>query len=181
VFDDHHKPYGLTSLPSWYFSQVHKVHIHIQIKWPWGKFYKVGAKRTCCSLRRTRPSGAQAGAFRELAALGISQRSSTKNHRTVRCATGLYSETTSKSHLRPTVDCGWLRGSLQRQKSEDSLWQQVAPDCPVCHRIVRCTKRTKFFNGWLTWHAPDSEQYCVRCATRLFGVPIDREVSQRLE
>jgi hypothetical protein len=24
VFDVHHKPYGLTSLPSCYFSQVHK-------------------------------------------------------------------------------------------------------------------------------------------------------------
>jgi hypothetical protein len=38
-------------------------------------------------------SGAQAGAFRKLAALGFSQRSSTKIHRTIRCATRLSSET----------------------------------------------------------------------------------------
>jgi hypothetical protein len=30
VFEVHHKPYGLTSLPSECFYQVHKVHINIQ-------------------------------------------------------------------------------------------------------------------------------------------------------
>jgi hypothetical protein len=35
-------------------------------------------------------------------------------------------------------------------------------------------------NGWLTWHAPDSEQCHVRCTTGLSGVPIDSKVSQRL-
>ena len=58
-----------------------------------GQFYKFGAKPNCCSLWRTGLSdvhqtmfGAQAGALCELAALGNSQRSSTKIHRTVRCA-----------------------------------------------------------------------------------------------
>jgi hypothetical protein len=34
-----------------------------------------------------------------------------------------------------------------RQKSEDSLRCQIAPDCPVCHRTVRCHKKTEDFNG----------------------------------
>jgi hypothetical protein len=77
-----------------------------------GQFCKFGAKQTCCFLRRTglsgvlrTVSGAQAGALCELAPLGFSQRSSTKNHRTVRCATGLSGETTEQRSTSPTVDC----------------------------------------------------------------------------
>jgi hypothetical protein len=50
-------------------------------------------------------SGAQAGAPHELAALGFSQRSSTKIHQTVRYATGLSGETTEKLSTLPTVGC----------------------------------------------------------------------------
>jgi hypothetical protein len=45
VFDDHHKPYGLTSLPSGHFSQVHKVHINIKIKIPWGNSIRLEQNR----------------------------------------------------------------------------------------------------------------------------------------
>jgi hypothetical protein len=66
-------------------------------------------------------SGALSRALRDLTALGNSQRLPNKNHRTVRCATGLSGWTTSNDHLRPTVDCRGLLSSLQLQKSEDSL------------------------------------------------------------
>ena len=56
-----------------------------------GQFYKFEANQNCCSQWRTGLSGvhrvvfgALTKALRELAALGFSQRSSTKNHQTVR-------------------------------------------------------------------------------------------------
>jgi hypothetical protein len=51
-----------------------------------GQFYKFGAKWICTSLWRIGLSGAQAGAPSELTALGNSQRSLAKNHRTGRSA-----------------------------------------------------------------------------------------------
>jgi hypothetical protein len=79
-----------------------------------GQFYKFGAQQTCCSQWRTGLSDALDGALRELVALGFSRHSSTKNHRTVRCALGATIDSTN-GRLR---DCA---RSLQRQKSEDSL------------------------------------------------------------
>jgi hypothetical protein len=77
-----------------------------------GQFYKFEANQNCCSQWRTGLSGvhrivpsALAGALRELAALGFSQHSSTKNHRTDWCATGLSGETTKQRSTSPTVDC----------------------------------------------------------------------------
>jgi hypothetical protein len=43
VFDVHHKPRGLTSLPSHYLSQVHKVQHKLTKKLSWG-LNKIGAK-----------------------------------------------------------------------------------------------------------------------------------------
>jgi hypothetical protein len=57
-------------------------------------------------------SHALAGALRELAALGNSRRSSTKNHQTVRCASGLYGEPSvqrSIAGLRPQSEASELR------------------------------------------------------------------------
>jgi hypothetical protein len=72
VFDVHHKPYGLTSLPSECFYQVHKVHINIQRKCV-GKFYKVWTIQVLVQPVAHRTlSDAQAEAPRELAALGFS-------------------------------------------------------------------------------------------------------------
>jgi hypothetical protein len=85
-------------------------------------------------------SGAQAGALRELAALGISQRSSTKIYRTVRCATGLSGETMEQRSTSPNGRLRDCAHSLQYQKSEDSLRWQVAPNCPV-------PQKTEDFNG----------------------------------
>jgi hypothetical protein len=103
------------------------------------QFYQVWCKHTCCSQWRTGlsgvhriVSGALAGALPELAALGVSQRSSTKIHRTVRCVTGLSHVTTSNGHLRPTVDCVTTRAvcSARSQKT-------VCDD--RSHQAVRCT------------------------------------------
>jgi hypothetical protein len=71
-----------------------------------GQFYKFGAKQTCCSQWCTRLSGALAGALDELTALGNSRRSSTKNHRIVRCAIGLSGEPSVQWSTPPTIDCG---------------------------------------------------------------------------
>jgi hypothetical protein len=55
-------------------------------------------------VHRTMP-GALAEALRELVALGFSQRLSTKNHETVRCATRLSGETMEQRSTSTTVDC----------------------------------------------------------------------------
>jgi hypothetical protein len=79
-------------------------------------------------------SDALAGAPHELAALGFSQRSSTKNHRTIRCAIGLSDvpsdcpvSTRCNDRLRQQSTAGLRPQSV----AEDSLRRQVAPDCPV--------------------------------------------------
>jgi hypothetical protein len=68
-----------------------------------GQFYKFWAKQTCYSLRCTglsgvhlTLSGALARALSELAAHGNSQRSSAKNHWTVRCVSGPSGEPTKQ-------------------------------------------------------------------------------------
>jgi hypothetical protein len=71
-----------------------------------------------------------------------------QNHRFVRCATELSG--VPPDYPVSSLCNGRLRDctrSLQRQKSEDSLRRQVAPNCLLCHRTVRCTKRTEVFNG----------------------------------
>jgi hypothetical protein len=53
VFDVHHKPYGLTSLPSCYFSQVYKdQHKHTKKK-TWRNSTKFRAYKNWCSQWRT--------------------------------------------------------------------------------------------------------------------------------
>jgi hypothetical protein len=67
-----------------------------------GQFYNFGAKQTCCTQWRPRlssvhraVSGALGGALRELAALGFSWRSFTKNHRTIQRALGATVDSTN--------------------------------------------------------------------------------------
>jgi hypothetical protein len=74
-----------------------------------GQFYKFGANRLAAASGASDSVRALAVSLRELAALGFSQRSSTKNHRTVWCATGLNGETTCNSQLHPTVNCATMR------------------------------------------------------------------------
>jgi hypothetical protein len=140
-------------------------------------------------------SDALAGALHKLAALGFSQRSSTKNHRTVRCATRLSNEPTEQRSTSPTVDCERLRSylSVSSQKTvyDDRSHRTVRcatglfgvpPDCPVHQKDIRLQRSSAPNpNDRLTWHAPNNEYYCVRCTTRLSGVSIDREVSQWLQ
>jgi hypothetical protein len=162
-FDVHHKLYVLTSLPNQYFSHVHKVHIHIQRKWPWDNSTSLEHNRLAiasgtpdCPARysqwHTGLSGALAGALSELTALGFSERSSTKNHSTDRW----------DKEQRSTSPNGRLRDcvrSMQRQKSEHSLRRQVAPNCPVQQKdrwLQRSTAPNP--NGRLMWHSPDNEQ-----------------------
>jgi hypothetical protein len=172
VFDVHHKPYGLTSLPSEYFSQVHKVHISRQIKW-FGEFYTAGAKTEIGAAR------CPGWDLRELAALEFSQSSSTKIHRTVRCATGLSGETIEQRSTLPMVDCRtvWL--------SEDSLWCQIAPDCPVCHRTAEAARghKTSMVNSSKPQRAADVTligQWTVQCPVHHWTVRCAHR-QQRLE
>jgi hypothetical protein len=100
---------------------------------------------------------------------------STIIHRTARCATGLSGEPAEQrlsARQQPTAQ---MNSSEQcRDRSQRS------PDCPVWHRTVRCSKKTKPFNGQLlqtltdalTWCAPEVNSGCpvrhrtVRCAHR---------------
>jgi hypothetical protein len=64
-----------------------------------------------------------------------------------------------------------------RQKSEESLRCQIAPDCLVPQedrRLQRSIAPTP--NGRLMWNSPDREQCSVRCTIRLSGVPNDSNV-----
>jgi hypothetical protein len=104
--------------------------------------------------------------------------------------TGLSSELTRQRSTLPKVDSGRLLHSLKRQKSEDSLRRQVAPDCPVCHRTVRCTTRTYDFNGqqlqtptvgwrgmhWTVNSSMSGAHQTVRCAHRQRSQPTARIV-----
>jgi hypothetical protein len=96
--------------------------------------------------------------------------------------TGLSGKPTKQRSTSPMVNCGRQHRSLKRQKVRDSLRCQVAPDCLVCHWTVRCTTRTDDFNGqqlqtptvgWRGTHRTMN--------SAMYGVSIDREVSQRLE
>jgi hypothetical protein len=74
------------------------------------------------------------------------------------------------------------KSEVRTEKLEHIGLSGVPPDCPVPQEdkgLQRST--TPNPNGQLTWHAPDSEQYSVRCTTGLSGVPIDSKLSQRLE
>jgi hypothetical protein len=73
------------------------------------------------------------------------------------------------------------------QKSERT--SQRAPNCPVWHRTVRCSKKTNVSNvqllrtltDALTWRVPDNEQCCpvrhrtVRCVHRQQPLPTARK------
>ena len=99
------------------------------------------------------------------ATLGNLQTRSTIIHRTVRCAIGLSYELAEQRLPAPTVESseGTVMNSAT-QKSERR--SQRAPDCPVLHLTVRCSKTTKAptvdelrtLTVALTWHTLDSAQ-----------------------
>jgi hypothetical protein len=119
---------------------VHKVHIHIQRKWSQDNSTEFGANSLLQPMAHRTVFGALAGALREVATLGKTKRWSTKIHRTVRWD----NEGTVIFAQRSTA---LTAAQSAAQKSEDNLQRQVAPDCPVCHRNVRCSKRIDEFNG----------------------------------
>jgi hypothetical protein len=76
----------------------------------------------------------------------------------------------------------WTEQELEVRtaKSERTGLSGVPPNCLVPQEdkgLQRSTAPNP--NGWLMWHAPDSEQCSVRYTTGLSGVLIDSKVSQR--
>jgi hypothetical protein len=172
VFDIHHKPRGLISLPSCQLSQVHKVQYKPTKKISW-ELYKVWSKdiHWCCQWHTgyclmCRPSTPRTGRSRVfleslrynspdgLVCTGHVQRA---NRAMVNCANG-------------RLLCQMNSEQCVSQKSEQR--SQNAPNYPVPQEdkgLQRSTAPNP--NGLLASHAPDSEQCHVRCTTRLSGVP----------
>jgi hypothetical protein len=163
VFDVHHKPHELTSLPSCYLSQVHKLQHKPTKKISWGTLQSLEQKQVLVQPVAHRTlSGVQAEATRELAALGFSQSQSTKIHRTVRCVTGLSGEPMEQQSTSPTVICadgGTMNSAEVRStKSERTGLSGVPPDCPMPQEDKGLQQSTTPNpNSRLMWHAPDSE------------------------
>jgi hypothetical protein len=147
MFDVHHKPSGLTSLPSCHLSQVHKVQHKLTNKIIW-ELYKVWSKD---KYRRSqwltshcpvpRPSTPRTGRSRVF--------SESLRYNSLDCpvCTGpdsVWWVNGTTVNYAPTVDC-CAKWTVQR--SEVRTANQDAPDCPVYHRTIRCRKRTKDFNG----------------------------------
>jgi hypothetical protein len=75
----------------------------------------------------------------ELFTFGFPRRSSAIIHHTIRCATGLSG---APAEQRLSARNGRLcKVNSGIQMSEQRV--RGAPDCPVCHRTVRCHMRTK--------------------------------------
>jgi hypothetical protein len=133
VFGIHHKPCGLTSLSSCHSSQVHKVQ------------HKSTKTSICAASGAPDTVRCPGQGTHKLAALGVFLESLHYNSPDYLVYTG---------HVRrangATVNCAQRStavnsGQCRSQKSE--LQSQNTPYCPVCHRTVRCCKRTKDFNG----------------------------------
>jgi hypothetical protein len=184
VFHVRHKPYGLTSWPSCYFSQVHKVHINKQRKWV-GELYKVWSKTEIGAtsgapdtVRGPGRSTSRTGRSRDFSeSIHYNSPDCPVYHRTIRCANGATINFTN-DRLQYSLT---IRSQSQNAKSERIGLSGVPPDCPVPQEDKGLQQSiTPNPNGRLTWHTPDNEQCSVRCTTGLSGVPIDSKVSQRL-
>jgi hypothetical protein len=182
VFDVHHKPYELTSLPSCHLSQLHKVQHKPTKKVSWGNSTKFGAKTkgaasgTPDTVRCLGRGTSRTGCSRVFSArVCYNSQDCSLCHRTIRWANGT---TVNFS----TVDCAdeWTvdRAEVRTTKSECTGLSGVPPDCPVPQEDKWLQwSNAPNLNGWLTWHAPDSEQCHVRCTTGLSDVPIDNKLS----
>jgi hypothetical protein len=133
VFDVHHKPRGLTSLPSCDLSQVHKVQHKPTKKLSW-ELYKSLEQRQVEVLpvaHRTL-SGAQAEHPHELTALGFFQSSSAIIHWTVRCAPYMSGEPKEQRSNAPNSRQRCTVKSEQCASQKSELRSQNTQDCPVC-------------------------------------------------
>jgi hypothetical protein len=68
-------------------------------------------------------------------------------HWTVRCALDMSGEPTEQRSTAPNGRLRCQMNSEQCASKKSEQRSQNAPDCLVCHRTVRCRKRTKDFNG----------------------------------
>jgi hypothetical protein len=92
-----------------------------------------------CPVHDWTVSGAPGRINLQLFTFGFLRRSSAIIHRTVRCATRL-----SGAPVEQRLST--RNGRLCKVNSKIQMSEQrvrEAPDCPVCHRTVRCHKRTK--------------------------------------
>jgi hypothetical protein len=137
VFDVHHKPRGLTSLPSCHLSQVHKVQHKPTKKISW-ELYQVWSKdkHWCCQWRTghcpvPRPRHPRTG------------RSRVSPRVTLLKITGL-----SGVHRTCPVN-QWSNGQLCQLSTATQMnsEQCVGQKSEQTHRAVRCRKRTRDFNG----------------------------------
>jgi hypothetical protein len=141
VVDVHHKLYGLISLPSYHLSQVHKVQHKPRKKLSWDST-KFGAKTS---------NGATSGAPDtvrclgrappELATLGFIRVPLRYN------APDMSGEPTEQRSNASTVDCVNSKNVHNAEVRSQSYDIRTHRTCPVCHRTIRCSKRTKDFNG----------------------------------
>jgi hypothetical protein len=148
VFDVHHKPRGLTSLPSCHLSQVHKVQYKPTKKVSWGTLQSLEQKQVLVQPVADRTlSGAPGYNPHKLATLTFSQSHSTKIHQNVRCAIRLSGEPTEQRSTSPNGRLRRRRNSGQSRSQKSELQSQNTSDCPVCYRTARCRKRTNDFNS----------------------------------
>jgi hypothetical protein len=140
VFDVHHKPRRLTSFPSCHLSQVHKVQHKPTKKISWGTLQSLEQRQALVlPVAHRTVSGPQTEHLTNWLLSGFSGSRSTIIHRTVQWA---YEATVNYAQWSTVVN-----SSAQCRSQKLELQSQNAPDCPVCHRSVRCRKRTKDFNG----------------------------------
>jgi hypothetical protein len=132
VFDVHHKPRGLTSLPSCPLSHVHKVQYKSTKKISWGTLQSLEQKQVLVQpVAHQTLSRSQAEAPHELALPGFSQSHSAIIHRTVRCAPDCPVSQRSNGQLCPTVNCA-DDGTVNKAEVRSQ-------NCKVrTHRTVRC-------------------------------------------
>jgi hypothetical protein len=115
-----------------------------------GEFYTVGAKQNWCSLWRTGHCPVCTGHVRCLEPSTNWSLSDFLSARPLKFIglSGVPSDCPvrqqSNCQLHPTVDCVDC-GAVY--STEVSLQRQDAPDYPMCHQTVRCSKKTNDFNG----------------------------------
>jgi hypothetical protein len=105
-----------------------------------GELYTIGAKQDWCSLRCT--GQCPVPWLEHLTNWLLSGFLSARPLKFI----GLSNETTVNFTQWSTA---LTAAQSAAHKSEVSLQRQDTPNCPVCHRTVRCSKRTEDCNGQL--------------------------------
>jgi hypothetical protein len=174
VVDVHHKPRGLTSLSRYHLSQVHNVPHKPRKKFSW-RHKQIWSKTSefVAKWRTGHCPVHQARTQMNQPLSGIRWACSAIIHQIVWCAPDMFGvhrtcsvSQRSNGHYASTVDCKSEQWSTVRDRSQSSKVRGHRT-CSVCHRTVRCSKRTKGSNSQqlqtptdaLTWRAPDSDQW----------------------